>query len=168
MMKIRAADAAGEKIPDGWATDAAGVPTTDPTQAIKGMLLPAAGAKGFALAALIDLVAGGLSSGAIGEEVRPLYGDPRMPYRCAHLFLGIDIARFRPVEDFAAVAEGLASRVRASRPVVDGAAVRMPGDRAVAARAGRTERCPIARSTLDALVKLAAQLNVPVPAGLES
>ena len=39
------------------------------------MLVPAAGPKGFGLAFVIDLLCGGLSGGAIGSEVRPLYGD---------------------------------------------------------------------------------------------
>ena len=50
------------------------------------MLLPAAGPKGFGLAFVIDLLCGGLSDGAVGAEVRPLYGDPAEPYRCAHFF----------------------------------------------------------------------------------
>jgi hypothetical protein len=44
----------------------------------------------------------------------------------------------------------------------------MPGDRAVAARAARRERCPLPHSTLDALTALAARLNVAVPAGLNN
>ena len=47
MGKIRLAAAAGESIPADWASDADGEPTTDPAAAIKGMLLPAAGPKGF-------------------------------------------------------------------------------------------------------------------------
>jgi LDH2 family malate/lactate/ureidoglycolate dehydrogenase len=168
MMKIRAAEAAGEPIPDGWATDAAGRPTTDPAQAIKGMLLPAGGAKGFALAVLIDLITGGLSAGAIGDEVRPLYGDPKLPYRCSHFFLAIDIARFTPLGEFAAAAGVFAAKVRASRHAPDADPVRMPGDRAVEARAARQERCPLPRSTLNSLTALAGRLNVPVPASLQS
>jgi LDH2 family malate/lactate/ureidoglycolate dehydrogenase len=170
MMKIRLAEADGEPIPDGWATDAQGVPTTDPARAIKGMLLPAGGAKGFALAALIDLVAGGLSAGAIGDEVHPLYGNPKLPYRCAHFFLAIDIGRFRPIDEYAAAAEVLAARVRGSRPAPNGGPIRMPGDRAHAARAAyesqHGSRCPLARSTLESLTRLAGRLKVPVPASL--
>jgi LDH2 family malate/lactate/ureidoglycolate dehydrogenase len=168
MMKIRLAEANGEQIPEGWASDADGVPTTDPSSAIKGMLLPAGGAKGFALAALVDLIVGGLSAGAIGDEVRPLYGDPKLPYRCAHFFLAIDIGRFRPVDEFAAAAEVFSSRVRASRPAPNGGPVRMPGDRAIAARDEHETHCPLARSTLESLVRLATRLNLPVPSSLAS
>ena len=94
MGKIRLAQAAGEHMPQGWATDASGRPTTDPAEAIKGMLLPAAGPKGFGLAFMIDLFCGGLSSGAIAGEVKPLYANAAEPYGCAHFFLGIDVQRF--------------------------------------------------------------------------
>jgi LDH2 family malate/lactate/ureidoglycolate dehydrogenase len=105
MGKIRLAAAAGEPIPGDWAIDADARPTTDPAAAIKGMLLPAAGPKGFGLAFVIDLLCGGLSDGAVGAEVRPLYGDPADPYRCAHFFLAIHAGHFP-------VAEGFAERVR--------------------------------------------------------
>ena len=102
--------------------------------AIKGMLLPAAGPKGFGLAMMIDLLAGGLSSGAVGGDVRPLYGDPKVPYACAHYFLAIDVAAFRPVVDFAAVVEALTARVRTSKPAPGVERVLAPGDPALAAR----------------------------------
>ena len=94
MGKIRLAAAAGARIPGDWAVDSEGRPTTDPAAAIKGMLLPAAGPKGFGLAFVIDLLCGGLSDGAVGADVRPLYGDPGEPYRCAHFFLAIDAGYF--------------------------------------------------------------------------
>jgi hypothetical protein len=53
MGKIRLAESQGQTIPPGWASTSEGVPTVDPSEAIKGMLLPAAGPKGFGLAAMI-------------------------------------------------------------------------------------------------------------------
>src|SRR5918994_4923291 len=94
MGRIRLAASAGQSIPNGWAVDARGRPTTDPAEAIKGMLAPAAGPKGFGLAFVIDLLCGGLSGGAIGSDVRPLYGDAAEPFRCAQLFLAIDVCAF--------------------------------------------------------------------------
>jgi LDH2 family malate/lactate/ureidoglycolate dehydrogenase len=163
MGRIRLAEANGESIPDGWASDADGLPTTDPGQAIRGMLLPAGGPKGFALAAMIDILCGGLSSGAIGNEVRPLYGDPAEPYRCAHFFLAIDIARFRPLDEFGAAVAQFADRIRNSRRAPGTATIRMPGDRAEMARAQNTNSVLLARSTLDALLQRAQQLGVSPP-----
>jgi LDH2 family malate/lactate/ureidoglycolate dehydrogenase len=58
MGKIRMAEKAGRPIPGSWAVQNDGSPTTDPKQAIAGMLLPAAGPKGFGLALMIDLMCG--------------------------------------------------------------------------------------------------------------
>ncbi len=134
MGKIRLAEASGSPIPFGWAADTDGVPTTDAAAAISGMLLPAAGPKGFGLAMMIDLLAGGLSSGAVGADVRPLYGDPKVPYACAHYFLAINIAAFRPLPDFAAVVAAFTARVRCSKPAPGVKRVLAPGDPALLAR----------------------------------
>jgi enamine deaminase RidA (YjgF/YER057c/UK114 family) len=94
MGKIRVAEKAGEKIPGTWAVKADGSATTDPTEAIAGMLLPASGPKGFGLAFLIDLLCGVLSGGATGSAVQPLYGNASTPYDSSHLFIAIDITHF--------------------------------------------------------------------------
>lgn len=83
MGKIRNAVAAGQQIPRGWATDKDGAETTDPNAAIAGMLLPAAGPRGFGLAFMIDLLTGGLSGGAIGAGVKPLFSSLDQPYMAA-------------------------------------------------------------------------------------
>jgi LDH2 family malate/lactate/ureidoglycolate dehydrogenase len=72
MGKIRMAEKAGEKIPGTWAVKADGSATTDPAEAIAGLLLPASGPKGFGLAFLIDLLCGVLSGGATGSAVQPI------------------------------------------------------------------------------------------------
>ena len=58
------------------------------------MLLPVAGPKGFGLAFIIDLLCGGLSNGAVGADVHPLYGNAAVPYDCAHFFLAIHTGHF--------------------------------------------------------------------------
>ncbi len=68
--KIRGAASRGEAIPATWAVTADGAPTTDPNQAIKGMLLPSGGPKGFALSFMIDMLSALLSAapGAIASR----------------------------------------------------------------------------------------------------
>jgi LDH2 family malate/lactate/ureidoglycolate dehydrogenase len=53
----------GTPIPEGWAIDAKGQPTTDPAAALSGAQLPFGGYKGAAIALMIELLAGAL----IGE-----------------------------------------------------------------------------------------------------
>ncbi len=94
MGKIRMAAKLGQPIPQTWAADSTGAPTTDPKAAIEGMLLPTAGHKGYGLALIINLMCSLLSGGAGGAAVKPLYGDPSEPYASAQLFMAIDIAHF--------------------------------------------------------------------------
>ena len=168
MGKIRLAEARDERLPDGWAADAAGAPTDDPAAAIRGMLLPAAGAKGFGLAVMIDFLCGGLSSGGMGERVMPLYGDPSVPYDCSHFFLAIDAGAFRPPQDFAVAVSDFARRVRESRPAAGRDAVMMPGDPAARAAERNRAACRVAAVTAAALCKLAQRLAVAVPPALRS
>ena len=80
MGKIRMAEKAGQAIPPTWAVRSDGSPTSNPSEAIAGMLLPSGGPKGFGLAFMIDLLCGLLSGGASGGAVQPLYGDAGVPY----------------------------------------------------------------------------------------
>lgn len=129
MGKIRMAATTGRDIPADWATDAEGRPTTDPAAAIKGMLLPAAGAKGFGLALMVDLLCGALSGGGLTREVQPLYGDSSQPYNCAHFFLALHVPDFQPAESFSARVAEVAQQVRqaARAPGVD--RLYTPGER---------------------------------------
>lgn len=61
MGKIRLAGRKGGTIPVDWALDATGNATTDPAEALKGVLLHTAGPKCFGLALVIDLLCGTLS-----------------------------------------------------------------------------------------------------------
>lgn len=58
---LRKAAEAGEAIPQGWALDAAGQPTTDPAAAMKGALLAFGGNRGANLALMVEVLAAGLS-----------------------------------------------------------------------------------------------------------
>jgi ureidoglycolate dehydrogenase (NAD+) len=59
--KIRAAQAAGSSIPQGWAVNQSGLPTTDPAEALAGFLLPVGGYKGAGLSMAVDILSGVIS-----------------------------------------------------------------------------------------------------------
>ena len=160
MGKIRLAAAAGQRIPQDWAIDAEGRPTTDPAAAIKGMLLPAAGPKGFGLAFVIDLLCGGLSDGAIGADVRPLYGDPAEPYRCAHFFLAIDAGHFPAGDRFAQRVHDQAARVSASKRSPGMDRVYAPGELVWATRQRSASICRLDAQTVKSLVETATRVGL--------
>ena len=160
MGRVRLAQSAGNAIPAGWAADEAGRPTTDPAAAIKGMLLPAAGPKGFGLAVLIDLLCGGLSGGAIGNQVKPLYGDAAQPYGCAHFFLAIDPRAFGVETTFPARVDQFADTIRNSRCAAGTEQLYAPGDLEAARREHNREDCPLPADVLKQLSACATRLGV--------
>jgi LDH2 family malate/lactate/ureidoglycolate dehydrogenase len=157
MGKIRLAAARGDSIPEGWATDAQGNPTTSPAQAISGMLLPAAGPKGFGLAVVIDLLCGALSGGAFGSSVRPLYGEPSQHYDCSHAFVAIDAQRVGNGSGVGNAVAFFARQIRDSAKAPGSTQIFAPGDLERSRRAERQVRCPLAAELIDKLNLLAEQ-----------
>ena len=51
----------GEVLPPGWAVDADGQPTTDPSAALRGALLAFGGARGANIALMVEVLAAGLT-----------------------------------------------------------------------------------------------------------
>lgn len=62
-VRIRAPAERGERLPEGWAIDAAGAPTIDPGAALKGALLTFGGARGANIALMVEVLAAGLAGG---------------------------------------------------------------------------------------------------------
>ena len=82
----------GGTIPEGWAVDEFGKPTTDPSAAIKGMVLPMAGHKGYAIAMAIDVLAGVLSGAGYLNNVNRFYSDDNKCMNVGHCFVVINPA----------------------------------------------------------------------------
>jgi len=116
--RITMAKAAGEPIPEGWAVDADGAPTTDPEAAIGGSLCSVGGYKGWGLGLMVEIMAAGLSGGTPSRDVKPLKAPEGAPHDLGHTFLLIDPG-VRP--DFHTMVAGLADAVAQD----DGA--RLPG-----------------------------------------
>ncbi|MCL6632568.1 MAG: Ldh family oxidoreductase [Alicyclobacillus herbarius] len=98
--KIIVAAEKGESIPEGWAIDKYGRPTTDANAALEGSVLPFGGYKGYAISLFIDMLSGVLTGAGFGPYVRNMYEDWEHPQNVGHLFWAIDINRFMPVKDF--------------------------------------------------------------------
>lgn len=77
--KILVASQQGNAIPEGWALDDRGKPTTDPDAALAGTMLPIGDAKGTALAFMVEVLAAALTSSMFGFEASSFFsaeGDP--------------------------------------------------------------------------------------------
>ena len=91
--KIVAAEKDGRPIPSGWAVDADGRPTTDPKAALGGALLPIGGAKGGALALMIEIMAAALTGSAYGWEASSFFDAKGGPPNMGHVLIALDPLR---------------------------------------------------------------------------
>jgi (2R)-3-sulfolactate dehydrogenase (NADP+) len=126
--RIVAAQVAGDSIPAGWATDAEGRPTTDPAAALAGALAPAGGAKGAALALMVEVLCGALAGGAYGWDASSFLDDQGLSPSVGQILIALDPMAFAG-PGFLARMEALVATMSAE----DG--VRLPGDRRLASRA---------------------------------
>lgn len=114
--RVVAAQRAGRSIPEGWAVDAEGRPTTDPTVALAGSMVPMGGAKGFALALVVEMLSSVLSGAATGPHI----SRPEGPTDVGHAFWAIDPD---------AAAEGFRDRAQAVVDELHALGARIPGER---------------------------------------
>ena len=92
--KIMLAAECGEPIPEGWALDAEGAPTTDARAALAGTMLPLGGAKGAALALLVELLAAGMTRANFAFQASSFFDTAGPPSRIGQLALIFDPAAF--------------------------------------------------------------------------
>lgn len=88
--KIGKAMKNGEPIPDDWALDVNGNPTTDPLEAIKGVVLPMAEYKGYGVALVIDILSGLISGAGYSTSVNKFYSDDGAPMNVGQTFVAMD------------------------------------------------------------------------------
>jgi LDH2 family malate/lactate/ureidoglycolate dehydrogenase len=105
-------------IPLGWAISAAGEPTTDPQEAIDGIILPMAEHKGYAIAVIVDLLSGVLSGSGFLSAVHSPYQTTEKS-NCGHFMVAIDIAVLQPLAQFNARMEAFVAELK-SVPLAQG------------------------------------------------
>jgi (2R)-3-sulfolactate dehydrogenase (NADP+) len=126
--KIMVAAQKGEAIPEGWALDPSGQPTTDAKQALAGTMLPLGDAKGAALVLMVELLSAALTASHFGFEASSFFDAKGPPPRVGQLLLLIDPARLAGAA-FAARVETLLGAVLGQ------SGTRLPGARRLALRA---------------------------------
>lgn len=157
--KIIVAASEGRPIPDGWAIDVDGNPTTDANRALEGSVLPFAGPKGSGLAMMIDLLCGVVAGADFGRHIGDMYENWTRPQNVGHVFLAI-----RPGDDpepFLERIEAFVGDVATLPPAAGNERVLLPGDvEEMAAADASREGVRVARSTVAALAALAAELRL--------
>jgi (2R)-3-sulfolactate dehydrogenase (NADP+) len=115
---IMAAKQRGDKIPEGWALDARGRPTTDADAALAGTMVPMGDAKGTALALMVELLAAGLTGANFAAEASSFLDDKGPPPGTGQLIVAFDPAAFGgdAVSRFALLAQSIEAQQGARLP----------------------------------------------------
>jgi (2R)-3-sulfolactate dehydrogenase (NADP+) len=126
--KILTAGQRGEPIPADWAVDEQGRPTTDAAAALKGALQPIGGAKGAALAMMVEVLAVALTGAHFGFEASSFFDADGPPPGVGQLLVAIDPGAFAGRELFL-------DRVAALVRMLEGdTGARLPGSRRIGLR----------------------------------
>lgn len=151
MGKIHHHALTGSSIPEDWAVDAAGTPTTDPAEA--KAIAPFGGAKGYGLGLGLELLVAALAGSHFAPEARGTL-DATHPATKGDLLLLIDpAARSGPAIDVS----GYLDRLRASRPSDPTRPVAVPGDGA------RRRRDDAAAKGIELPTELQSELRALLP-----
>jgi (2R)-3-sulfolactate dehydrogenase (NADP+) len=121
---IMTAKQQGKPIPEGWATDAQGIPTTDPEVALReGVLLPVGGAKGAALGLMVEILSAVLTASALSTEASSFFTTEGEPPSVGQFLIAIDPEAFTGKAHFLERIEVVMDSITSQ----EGA--RLPGDR---------------------------------------
>lgn len=128
-LKIEQAKADGKAIPDTWAVDRDGYPTTNPEDYMNGgSAQPMAAHKGYGLSMMAEILTGVLSGGAYLHQITSWGWDLPATNKVSHCFLAIDISQFMPKEQFVDRLQDYTDKIHSSPKRDDTAAILVPGE----------------------------------------
>lgn len=158
---ILAAQKREERIPEGWALDRDGNPTTDATEALLGTVLAMSGHKGYALALMVELFSSVLSGSAIGPDIGSMYKNLDRKQDVGHFFCLFNIEAFLDYADYLRRIDATIDRIKASkrRPGVE--EILVPGERSsrIAAE-NRARGIPVSNETLAEIDQWCSRLKI--------
>jgi len=147
-------------IPLGWAISSGGEPTTDPQEAIDGIILPMAEHKGYAIAVIVDMLSGVLTGSGFLSAVHSPYQSAEQSH-CGHLVIALKIDGFQPLSEFNARMEEYIAELK-SVPLATGFdEVFYPGEMEARNDArNRAEGLQLAEDTLTDLRRVARETGL--------
>lgn len=115
-------------IPDNWCVDANGTPTTDPTKALEGAMLPFGGPKGYAISLLIDILCSSLGGALDCRKTNHFWDDFENPQNVGYFIGALDISKFLPFEMFTERVDAMFDEFKACPTAPGVKEVMIPGE----------------------------------------
>jgi LDH2 family malate/lactate/ureidoglycolate dehydrogenase len=167
--KIIVAAKEGTPIPPDWATDADGLPTTDPVKALQGFVVPLGGPKGYALTLTVGLLSTMLSGAFFGREVGDLYEQTTTAQNSGHLFGVLPVDAFDEFDAYLKRMDQAIADVRGVRKARGVERVYLPGEREYLAKLRhRQQGIPLGAGLVKELQEMGARYGVRLDALSES
>lgn len=126
--KIKNAAAANKPIPEGWALDKNGQPTTDPKAALEGVLLPIAGHKGYGIGIVVEVFSALLSGGNSGKNLTHPLDDYQHVPNCGNFIMALDPSKLLAENAFIERVDDYVKMVKASKKSSPDAEILFPGE----------------------------------------
>ena len=152
----------GRSIPEGWALDKDGAPTTDPAAANVGALLPFGAHKGYGMEVICSILSFALSGADMDINIPRFFEQPEKLTNIGQFMGCFDISKFCKVEDFKARVDALFDVLKACRPAAGSKGVMIPGEIEV----GKTkvtleEGIDLSEATLKDFKEMSEEFGVP-------
>ena len=154
----------GQPIPEGWAFDAEGRPTTDPAEALDGLIRPIGAYKGIGLALCMGILSTVLSGAGYGTESGNLDDGP-IAGADGHFFAALNVAAFEDAARFRSRVDAIVRQYNATRLAPGVERVYTPGalEAEIEAR-HRAEGVPLNEETIAGIVHAAERLGADTSA----
>jgi LDH2 family malate/lactate/ureidoglycolate dehydrogenase len=149
----------------GWAFDDRGVPTTDPHTALKGLLAPIGGYKGYGIALAIDFLCGVLTGSNYGTHFPGFLADNMIdPTDVGSIFAAVNIESFMDLPEFTATMDRAIQEVKTSKRADGVKRIYLPGEIEFEMKTERLANgIPIPEPVVKDFIALGRELDIPFP-----
>lgn len=162
--KIILARKTNAPIPDTWAIDRNGVPTTDPDEALLGSIRPVGDYKGSNLSIVVGMLSSMLSGACIGATLKDIYGNFSEPLAIGHTFGAIRIDFLTDPAEFRKSMDQEIDFIKNAKKAAGVGEVFLPGEmEAQTCRRQMREGIDLAAEVVEELMALSRRLSVRIP-----
>lgn len=148
-------------IPEGWALDRDGEPTTDASEALLGTVLTMAGHKGYALALMVEMFSGVLSGAAVGSEVGSMYKNLDRKQDVGHFFCLFHIDAFLDYAEYLRRMDKTIDRIKALKKRTGVEEILVPGERSArTAATNHAQGIPVNDETIAEIEQWCSRLKI--------
>lgn len=158
--KIRLAKENNEEIPDGWALNMEGMPTNDPIEALKGIILPVGDHKGYGITLMIEILAGVLTGSDFGLNMVNV--DEKGKRNVGHFMLSVDINSLMDTAEYYRRIDQLVDMIKSAPAIKEGDNIFLPGEMEYKQKQKHTGKVPVAVKTMERIVRKCNDLSIEI------